>query len=69
MSSLDPAPRGPSADELRALAVHAEGRAALYRRKVLLGRGQPHRLAELERVAAGATRRAQAADERDAGSP
>lgn len=59
MSAPEPAAR---ADELRALAVHAEGRAALYRRKVLLGRGEPRRLAELERIAAGATKRAKGAD-------
>jgi hypothetical protein len=39
--------------------------AALYRRRVLLGRGEPRRLAELERIAAGATRRATASE----GSP
>jgi hypothetical protein len=69
MSPLEPAPRGRSADELRAVAAHAEGRAALYRRKVLLGRGELRRLAELERIAAAATRRAAGAGERGAGSP
>ena len=64
MSALEPAPRGASATELRAAAVHAEGRAALYRRKLLLGRGHPQRLAELERVAAGALTRAVDAERR-----
>jgi hypothetical protein len=65
MSTSDPARREPSPEELRALATHAEGRAALYRRKVLLGRGEPRRLAELERVAAGATHRAADRDRAD----
>ena len=49
--------RPPSRRELEAVAVHAKQRAALYHRKVLLGRGEPRRLAELERVAAGAADR------------
>lgn len=69
MTPLEPAPRERPADELRAIAVHAEGRAALYRRKFLLGRGEPRRLAELERVAAGAARRAKDAARRGPGSP
>jgi hypothetical protein len=69
MTALEPAPRGRPADELRAIAVHAEGRAALYRRKVLLGRGEPRRLAELERIAAGAARRAKDSGDRRGGSP
>lgn len=40
--------------ELRALSTHAGERLALYRRRVYLGRGEPRRLAELERIAAGA---------------
>jgi hypothetical protein len=55
----------PSVDELRTEARYARDRLALYRRKVLLGRGDSRRLAELERVAAGASdrlRRALGAD-------
>jgi hypothetical protein len=51
--------------ELEAVAAHASQRAALYRRRVLLGRGEPRRLAELERRASGAEarlRRARASD-------
>jgi hypothetical protein len=47
----------PSLDELRALARHADQRLALYRRRVYLGRGEPRRLAELERIAEGAAQR------------
>jgi hypothetical protein len=56
--------REPSLAELQALASHAAQRAALYRRRVLLGRGEPRRLAEFERReqgAAGRLRRAKAA--------
>jgi hypothetical protein len=56
--------REPSIEELRDEARYAQDRLALYRRKVLLGRGEARRLAELERVAAGAAdrlRRAQGA--------
>jgi hypothetical protein len=56
-------PRGASLEELRAEAEHAAQRLTLYRRKVLLGQGEPRRLAELERTAVGAAarlRRAQA---------
>jgi len=62
-----PAPRrtsrSPSLRELEAVAAHANQRAALYRRKVLLGRGEPGRLAELERIAAGAANRLRRARE------
>jgi hypothetical protein len=44
----------PSVEELRALADHAEQRLALYRRRTYVGRGDPQRLAELERIAEGA---------------
>jgi hypothetical protein len=57
--------REPSLAELADAAARAERRVALYRRRVYLGRGEATRLAELERVAAGAAarlRRAQAAD-------
>lgn len=40
--------------DLRALSRYAGERLALYRRRVYLGRGEPRRLAELERSAAGA---------------
>jgi hypothetical protein len=56
-----PAPPEPSVDELQADATYATERLALYRRKILLGRGEPQRLAELERIstaAAGRLRRA-----------
>jgi hypothetical protein len=52
-----PSRREPTLEELTSLAAHAEQRVALYRRKVLLGRGDPRRLAELERIHAGATDR------------
>jgi hypothetical protein len=52
--SPSPPPATVSTDELRALADHAEQRLALYRRKMYLGRGEPRRFAELERVAHGA---------------
>jgi len=47
----------PSLDDLRAAAAHADDRLALYRRRMYLGRGEPSRLAELERIAAGAAQR------------
>lgn len=59
--------REESLDELEALAAHADQRLALYRRKVFLGRGEPRRLAELERMSAGATGRLRRARERKAG--
>ena len=49
--------REPSVTELAALAKQASARAALYRRRVYLGRGEPLRLAELERISQGATDR------------
>jgi hypothetical protein len=49
--------RKPTVAELQALADHASQRLALYRRKMYLGRGDPRRLAELERIAAGAADR------------
>jgi hypothetical protein len=55
-----PSPRSPEARaiaELRALAGHAEQRLALYRRRMYLGRGDPRRLAELERKTDGARAR------------
>ena len=50
-------PPGASLEELRAEATHAAQRVALYRRKVLLGRGDARRLAELERISLGAAAR------------
>jgi hypothetical protein len=50
---------------LRAVAEHAALRVALYRRRTNLGRGEPRRLAELERIAKDAAdrlRRARTAD-------
>jgi hypothetical protein len=47
-------PRGASVEDLRAEAEHAAERVLLCRRKVRLGRGDPRRLAELERVSSGA---------------
>ncbi len=61
--------REPSLPELRAAAADAERRLALYRRRVYLGRGEPGRLAELERIAAGAASRVRAASERQAPPP
>jgi hypothetical protein len=49
--------RGASLEELRAEASHAAQRLALYRRQVLLGRGDPRRLAELERISVAAAER------------
>ena len=47
-------PRQTSVAEFAALARHAATRVALYRRRVYLGRGEPRKLAELERESAGA---------------
>jgi len=43
--------------ELQAQSEHAALRLALYRRRVYLGRGEPARLAEYERIADGAAKR------------
>ncbi len=56
----------PSLAELRDAAAHADRRVALYRRRVYLGRGEPVRLAELERISAGAARRLREASALDA---
>ena len=50
-------PRGATLEELAAEANYAVQRLALYRRKTLLGRGDPRRLAELERTSSGAAER------------
>lgn len=54
----------PSVEELRAEATYASERLALYRRRMLLGRGDARRLAELERVAQGARDRLRRAEAR-----
>ena len=60
--------REPSLPELEALAAHAKQRAALYRRRMLLGRGEQRRMAELERESTGADARLLRARERGAAS-
>jgi hypothetical protein len=50
--------------EMRAEARHASERLALYRRRMNLGQGEPTRLAELERMAAGAAQRLRDAERR-----
>jgi hypothetical protein len=47
--------------ELDALATHARQKLALYRRRIYLGRGQPSKLAELERLSLYAAARAKSA--------
>jgi hypothetical protein len=59
----------PSLAELAAEADHASQRLALYRRRVNLGRGNPQRLAELQRVADGAASRLQRARRAAGGTP
>jgi hypothetical protein len=54
--------REPSLNELRAQQEHATQRVALERRRTYLGRGDPQHLAELERIAAGATDRLRRAE-------
>jgi hypothetical protein len=49
--------REPSLAELTGEARYTADRVALYRRKLFIGEGQPRRLAELERKAAGAAAR------------
>jgi hypothetical protein len=59
------AARKPSLAELQVVAEHAALRVAIYRRRTCLGRGEPRRLAEFERIAEGAAdrlRRARRAD-------
>jgi hypothetical protein len=58
---LDSSP-DPSLSELRAQADHATLRVALERRRIYLGRGDAQHLAELERIAAGATGRVRRAE-------
>jgi hypothetical protein len=53
--------------ELRADAQQTALRLALYRRRTYLGRGDPKRLAELERVANGAADRLRTARAQDRG--
>jgi hypothetical protein len=54
--------REPSLNELRAQKEHATQRVALERRRAYLGRGDAQHLAELERIAAGATDRLRRAE-------
>jgi hypothetical protein len=56
--------REPSLEELRAEATHAAARLALYRRKVLLGRGDDRVLASRQRVSDGARERLRRAQRR-----
>jgi hypothetical protein len=56
----------PTLAELIAEAHHAAQRVALQRQKLYSGRGDPRRLAELERVADGATERLRRREEADA---
>ena len=49
--------REPSLAELIADATHTSDRVALYQQKLYSGRGEPRRLAELQREAAGAADR------------
>ena len=49
--------------DLRAQARHADEQLALYRRRTYLGRGEPRRLAELERIADGAADRLRRAED------
>ena len=65
MSETGPERRARAADAKRAVALrefeavakHAEQQLALYRRRMYLGRGDPRRLAELQREAEGAAGR------------
>ena len=49
--------------DLEAVASHAQQQLALYRRRMYLGKGEPRRLAELEREAEGAAARVRRARE------
>jgi hypothetical protein len=60
--------REPSLEELRAEALHASQRLALYRRKILLGRGDRRVLASRQRVSDGATDRLRRAEKRASAS-
>ena len=51
-----------SLDDLRAEAAHASQRLALYRRKILLGRGDQRVLASRQRASDGATARLRRAE-------
>lgn len=57
--------REPSLEELRAEALHASQRLTLYRRKMLLGRGDRRVLASRQRVSDGATQRLRRAEMRE----
>ena len=58
----------PSLEELRAEALHAAQRLALYRRKILLGRGDDRVLASRQRISDGASDRLRRAQQRGASS-
>jgi hypothetical protein len=61
----------PSIEELQAEADHAARRLALLRRRIYIGRADPRRLPEYERIAQGAAdrlRRAQARAKGDTGT-
>src|SRR4051812_11163010 len=60
--------REPSLEELRAEAVHASQRLALYRRNILLGRGDDRVLASRQRISDGARDRLRRAQQRAAPS-
>src|SRR4051794_18186751 len=60
--------RETSLEELRAQTVHASQRLALYRRKILLGRGDDRVLASRQRISDGARDRLRRAQERVAPS-
>jgi hypothetical protein len=57
----------PTIAELREVSAHASRRLALYRRRVYAGVGDLQRLAELERIAAGAAARLRAGEVRRRG--
>jgi hypothetical protein len=63
-SPRDPGRREPTIAELTELSRYAAERVTLYRRKLFAGGGEPRRLAELERVAAGAVKRLRGAIQR-----
>jgi len=60
--------REPALEQLRAEADHAAARLALYRRKVLLGRGDQRVLASRQRTFDGATARLRRAEQRASSS-
>jgi hypothetical protein len=65
VTSMSPEPH---VAELIAEARYAADRVALYRQRMYAGHGDPRRLAELERIAAGAAERLRAS-KREADEP